>query len=150
MYCPFCRHQETSVINTRLTRQGSQMWRRRKCTRCNQIFTTYERPQIHFVYVKKRSGQKERYSHAKLFAGIYSATLSIANKENIVDELTSEVESQLLDLKQKEISSTTIAEIVLTVLKQKNVASFTRYLAYHAHLETTAQLRKELRRFKII
>jgi transcriptional repressor NrdR len=148
MKCPFCRHEETDVTNSRSTYRQTQIWRRRSCQYCHSTFTTYEKPDLGFIKVEKKSGRRERYSRAKLFAGIYGAYLSIPSKETTVDEVTDEVEANLLDTRQKDLTSQEIAEIVLPVLKKRNMAAFLRFLAYQTDLESEAQLNKELKKYR--
>lgn len=147
MKCPFCRQDTTEVYNSRNTKSGTQIWRRRRCLSCHESFTTYEAPDLGFIKVIKKTGQKQRYSRAKLYSGIYGAFLSIPSKENTVDAVTDTIEAKLLDLKQAELASAEIAKIVLTTLKHFNTAAFVRYLAYQADLASDAQLKKELKKY---
>ena len=147
MKCPFCRETTTEVYNSRDTRFGNQIWRRRRCLSCHESFTTYEAPDLGFLKVIKKSGKKQRYSRAKLFSGIYGAFLSIPAKETTIDNITDTVEAKILDTKRAEITSTDIAKIVLTTLKHFNTAAFLRYLAYQADLANDAQLKKELKKY---
>ncbi len=147
MKCPFCRETTTDVFNTRPTRFGTQIWRRRKCLSCHESFTTYEAPDLGFVKVIKKNGKKQRYSRAKLYSGIYGAFLNIASKENTVDGVTDTVEAKLLDTKNREIQTSEIAKIVLITLKHFNTAAFLRYLAYQTDLASDAQLKKELKKY---
>jgi transcriptional repressor NrdR len=147
MKCPYCRSETTDVFNSRPTRFGSQIWRRRRCLECRESFTTYEQIDLGFVKVVKKSGRKQRYSRAKLFSGIYGAFLSIPAKETTVDAVTDTVEAKLLDTKKRELTSGEIAHIVLSTLKKFNTAAFVRYLAYQADLTSDAQLKRELKRY---
>lgn len=147
MKCPFCRQDTTEVYNSRTTKFGTQIWRRRRCQNCHESFTTYEAPDLGFLKVVKKSGRKERYSRAKLYSGIYGAFLSIPAKETTVDAVTDTVEAKLLDTKRRELASADIARIVLTTLKHYNTAAFMRFLAYHADPTSDAQLRKELNKY---
>lgn len=147
MKCPFCRGQITDVFNSRPTKFGTQIWRRRRCLECKESFTTYEAPDLGFVKVIKKSGRKQRYSRAKLFSGIYGAFLSVPAKETTVDAVTDTVEAKLLDIKEQQISSDQIATIVLTTLKHFNTPAFMRYLAYQANPANEAALRKELKKY---
>lgn len=147
MKCPFCRENSTDVFNTRATRFGTQIWRRRKCLKCHESFTTYEAPDLGFLKVIKKKGHKERYSRAKLYSGIYGAFLDISAKETTVDGVTDTVEAKILDTKKREITSRDIAQIVLTTLKHFNTAAFVRYLAYQTDLASDAQLKRELRKY---
>ncbi len=147
MKCPYCRQDTTDVFNTRSTRFGTQIWRRRRCLACRESFTTYEQADLGFLKVIKKTGKRQRYSRAKLFSGIYGAFLQIPAKENTVDGVTDTVEAKILDLRQNEISSAEIAAIVMTTLKNCNTAAFVRYLAYQTDLESSAQLKKELAKY---
>ena len=148
MKCPFCRKDTTEVYNSRSTRFGTQVWRRRKCLSCHESFTTYEAPDLGFLKIVKKTGKKQRYSRAKLYSGIYGAFLSIPAKETTVDSVTDTVEAKLLDTKKAELSSTEVATIVLTTLKHFNTSAFLRYLAYQTDLASDAQLAKELKKYK--
>jgi transcriptional repressor NrdR len=148
MKCPFCRETTTEVYNTRTTKFGNQIWRRRRCQSCHEAFTTYEAPDLGFVKVIKKTGKKQRYSRAKLYSGIYGAFLSIPQKETTVDSVTDTVEAKLLDTKLSEMSSQDIARIVLVTLKHFNTSAFLRYLAYQTDLASDAQLKKELKKYQ--
>ncbi len=149
MLCPYCRSTDTEVFNSRSTRFGTQIWRRRKCLKCKESFTTYEAPDLSFLKVVKKSGKKERYSRAKLYSGIYGAFLSIKAKETTVDGVTDTVEAKLLDSKKRELTSQQIAEVVLKTLKHFNTAAFVRFLAYQSDLSSDAQLKAELKKYSL-
>ncbi len=148
MKCPFCRLDTTEVYNSRSTKFGTQVWRRRKCLTCHESFTTYEAPDLGFLKIVKKTGAKQRYSRAKLYSGIYGAFLSIPSKETTVDAVTDTIEAKLLDTKKTELSSAEIASIVLTTLKHFNTSAFLRFLAYQTDLANDAQLNKELKKYK--
>ncbi len=147
MKCPYCRQPTTEVYNSRTTRFGTQVWRRRRCQSCHESFTTYEAPDLGFLKVIKKSGRRERYSRAKLYSGIYGAFLSIPHKETTVDAVTDTIEARLLDTKKRTIRTQEIADIVLSTLKHFNTAAFVRFLAYHADLASDAQLARELKKY---
>jgi transcriptional repressor NrdR len=147
MKCPYCRQTTTDVFNTRTTKFGSQIWRRRKCLNCGETFTTYERADLGFIKIIKKGGRKQRYSRAKLYSGIYGAFLSIPAKETTVDGVTDTIEAKILDTKKRELTSQEVARIVLTTLKHFNTAAFVRYLAYQTDLASDSQLKAELRKY---
>src|ERR1700757_1012129 len=124
MKCPFCRQDTTEVYNSRSTKFGTQIWRRRKCLSCHESFTTYEAPDLGFLKIIKKTGKKQRYSRAKLYSGIYGAFLSIPAKETTVDAVTDTIEAKLLDTRKAELTSSEVATIVLTTLKHFNTSAF--------------------------
>ena len=148
MKCPYCREETTDVFNSRPTRFGTQIWRRRRCLSCRESFTTYEAIDLGFLKIIKKTGKKQRYSRAKLYSGIYGAFLSIPSKETTVDGVTDTVEAKILDTKQRELPSSDIARIVLITLKHFNTAAFLRYLAYQTDLANDAQLKRELKKYQ--
>lgn len=147
MKCPFCRENTTDVFNTRSTRFGTQIWRRRKCLSCHESFTTYEAPDPSFLKVAKKNGKKQPYSRAKLYSSIYPAFLSISAKESATEGLTDTIEAKVLDLRQREVTSREIAEIVLATLKNFNTTAFVRYLSEQTDLISNAQLKRELKKY---
>ncbi len=149
MYCPFCNSPNTKVTNSRLTKNNSQVWRRRKCLRCHEPFTSHELIDLSHLMVKKKSGKIQKYSRMKLYAGIYGATISskTPNREYIVDKITREAEQQILALKKKQISSVEIANIVMGILKHVHPRTFLRMLAYHADIRTEADMVREFNRY---
>ena len=149
MKCPFCRETTTEVYNSRTTKFGTQIWRRRKCTSCQESFTTYEAADLGFLTIVKKTGKKQRYSRAKLYSGVYGAFLSIPAKETTVDAVTDTIEARLLDTRQPEMSSADVARVVLTTLKHFNTSAFVRYLAYQTDLQNDAQLKQELKKYQM-
>ena len=147
MKCPYCRAETTDVFNSRPTKFGTQIWRRRRCLECKESFTTYEAPDLGFIKVIKKTGKKQRYSRAKLYSGIYGAFLSIPSKETTVDAVTDTIEAKILDTKKNEIPTEEIAKIVLSTLKHFNTPAFMRFLAYQSSPANEAQLRKELKKY---
>jgi transcriptional repressor NrdR len=147
MKCPYCRAETTDVFNSRPTKFGTQIWRRRRCLECFESFTTYEAADLGFLKVEKKTGRRERYSRAKLFSGIYGAFLEISGKQNVVDAVTDTIEAKILDSKKDIITTEEVAEIVLQTLKHYNMPAFMRYLANQADVLNEAQLRRELKKY---
>lgn len=147
MKCPVCRESSTEVYNTRITRFGTQIWRRRRCQRCSESFTTYEQADLGFLRVKSSEGRTTRYNRPQLFSEIYAAFLGLTTKPETIDAVTDTVESKILDLKQDIIEANQIADIVLTTLKHLNTAAFLRYLASHAELNSKTELRRQLKKY---
>jgi transcriptional repressor NrdR len=149
MECPFCRKQLTIVTNTRHTKGKSQTWRRRQCTYCNEIFTTYELVDLSYLVVVKKSGVTEVFSRVKLFAGIYSAMAGskIEGKEKLVDKITKEIEKEILHMKKKKIVSIDIGELTLQNLMKYDMETFIRFLARFKQIKSSGQLKKELKNY---
>ncbi len=147
MKCPFCRESDTEVYNTRSTRFGTQIWRRRRCQRCSESFTTYEQPDLSFLKVKRLQGASAAYSRPRLFAEVYDAFLDIKEKPETIDAVIDTIEAKLLDLKQDVLSPDQIAAVVLATLKHYNTPAFLRYLSAHTQLSSSAELRRQLKKY---
>lgn len=148
MKCPYCRQSTTEIYNSRTTRFDSQTWRRRRCLHCRETFTTYEAPDLGFLKViSAKPKSKQRYSRAKLFSDIYAAFDAVPQKDSAIDAVTETVESKILDLQKKEVPSDEITSIVLSTLKHFNTAAFLRFLARSADLSSSAQLKRELKKY---
>lgn len=135
MHCPFCGSTQIMVTNSRPTIGNSQIWRRRKCSTCGGIFTTYERINLSHLVVVKKSGRREKFRHAKLYSGIYHSSIDKKNFDRgemseFSEGITSQVEQEIIKRKKKEIKSTEITEIVLKILRKKAPEVFLRFLAY--------------------
>src|SRR5690348_3486542 len=91
MQCPYCHHDNTNVLESRITEDGGAMRRRRECVKCNKRFTTYERAEGVDIKVVKKSGKMEDFDREKLKRGIMKATwkrpVSMEQIEGMVDEV---------------------------------------------------------------
>jgi transcriptional repressor NrdR len=147
MKCPYCRTAISEVFNSRSTKFGTQIWRRRRCQQCGASFTTYEIADLGFLQVAKKHRKPERYSRAKLFSSVYAAFLDVAGKQNVIDAVTDTIEAKLLDLQSTQISTDEIAAVVLQTLKHYHATAFVRYLSHKTDLTSEAQLRRELKKY---
>ncbi len=147
MKCPYCRGDATDVFNSRSTKSGNQIWRRRRCLACNESFTTYEAPDLSFIDVVKQSGNRQRYARSILFGSMCEAFSGLKAKPDDIDAVTDTIESKLLDMRQTEITSSEIVAVALQTLKNYNTSAFVRYLASQTDLVSEAQLRKELKKY---
>lgn len=151
MKCPNCGSSQIFVVNSRSTREETQIWRRRKCEDCGERFTTHETIDLSHLVVIKKSGKRERFSRAKLYSGIFWSThgSKIIDKQKFVDEITSQIERKILFLKKKVISTEEIAEIVLKQLSITNISVFLRFLSYREQLRTKSELDRELKKYLV-
>ena len=149
MECPYCHRQQTFVTNSRPSKGNAQIWRRRKCQNCGEIFTSHEIIDLSHLTVIKKSGEKERFSRVKLYSGIYGATIGfkLPNREFIVDKITREIERNILFLKKKLIPSNEIANLVLENLKKTSPPIFLRFLSYNKDIKSEAQILKEVQKY---
>jgi transcriptional repressor NrdR len=137
MDCPFCHSQQIFVTNSRPTAKGTQIWRRKKCLTCGELFTTYEKIDLSYLKVIKRNGDIQRYHRAKLFVSIYHPASEIKNADRgqtaeFAETITQEVEMEIIVHKQKMITTQGILDIVLKKIYKRSPSIFLKYLVYRA------------------
>ncbi len=141
-----CRSPHSEVVNTRTTRGGGQIWRRRRCADCGKVITTYERPDLSFIQVVS-SSKHSPYSRSLLFASIYKSldgeNLSVVDIDNLVDS----VEQKLIQRGQDEISTKVLHRLVLETLKAIDVNVFMRYLITHMDFRTKSDIKAEMKKY---
>lgn len=147
MDCPFCQSLQTKTYNSRRTHNGKRVWRRRRCETCRKTWTTYERVDLGFLKIKKRSGHDEPYHRYKLFSSLYRACADLPNIADTVDALTDTIEMQLLEQQESIITADNLADIVLGTLKRYNTGAFARYLTAQSNFSGIRELQQELRRY---
>ena len=101
MKCPFCSHQETQVVETRVSEEGDFVRRRRRCSACEKRFTTYERPEVNFPVVVKKDGRRIEYERVKLLASFNLALRTPPASTSQIDSSIQRIEEKLLNLGQR-------------------------------------------------
>ena len=118
MKCPFCEQPDTKVIDSRPTEEGHAIRRRRECIVCGKRFTTYEKVEDVFFMVVKRDGRRESFDRNKILNGIIRACEKRPISLDQMEAVVSDIERNLNNRMEKEISSELIGEIVMEHLKE--------------------------------
>ena len=126
MRCPYCAHVETQVVETRESDEGDVVRRRRRCTKCDKRFTTYERAEISLPAIVKRSGARVEFDPAKL-----RASVSIEQ----VDAAIERIQDKLLATGLREVPSTRIGELVMRELKRLDKVAYVRFASVYRSFE---------------
>src|SRR5271165_2316604 len=108
MTCPFCSHRQDRVIDSRESKEGDVIRRRRECLKCERRFTTYERSDEIPYMVVKRDGRREKFDRQKVLEGLLKACEKRPVGMGKLAEVVDEVESKLADTPDREMSTTTI------------------------------------------
>jgi transcriptional repressor NrdR len=150
MFCPFCHSNQIIVTNSRPTSKNTQIWRRRKCLKCGEVFTTREKIDISYVVVEKRDNRRVQYSRPKLYSGIYHALvgrkhIDRGNAGEIAENIIQKVEEYLVSQKIKEIKSTEIVWLVVRFLSKQYPDIALRYLAYFNHYSSIEEYLKKIK-----
>jgi len=145
MICPFCGFREDRVIDSRESREGDAIRRRRQCLSCERRFTTYERTdEIPYMVVKK-DGRREKFDRQKVLSGLLKACekrpVSMARLAELVDE----VEAKLVDNADRELSTTQIGEILMGRLASLDKIAYVRFASVYRDFQDVETFFNELR-----
>jgi transcriptional repressor NrdR len=135
MKCPFCSHQDTQVVETRVSEDGGFIRRRRRCPSCDKRFTTYERPDVNFPAVVKKDGRRIEYERAKLLGSMKLALRKRPVSTEQVDGAVERIEEKLLNLGLREVLSTRIGELVMFELKKLDKVAYVRFASVYRSFE---------------
>ena len=141
MKCPFCSHQETQVVETRVSEDGDFIRRRRQCGACDKRFTTYERPEVNFPAVVKKDGRRVEYDREKLLGSFKLALRKRPVSTVQIDSAIERIEEKLLTLGQREILSSRIGELVMRELKKLDKVAYVRYASVYRSFEDIDEFR---------
>ena len=144
MYCPFCDHTDTKVIDARNHRDQPVKWRRRECTECGRRFTTYERVEEQLPEVVKRDGRREPYQRGKLLAGLQRACGKRPVSAAALDDVVGGVERVLRELGAREVSSEKIGSEARERLRALDPVAWLRFSSVHLDYGTVEELRSAL------
>ena len=144
MKCPFCETPDTKVIDSRPTEDGHAIRRRRECEVCGKRFTTYEKVEELLFMVVKRDGRRETFDRSKILNGIIRACekrpVSLEQMENVVND----IERNLNNMMEKEISSTSIGEVVMDHLKDLDEVAYVRFASVYREFKDVKSFINEI------
>ncbi len=146
MHCPVCKHDDTKVIDSRSTEDGSAIRRRRSCPECAYRFTTYERLESVPLMVLKRSGVREPFDRAKVVYGVRSACKGRPVEETQIETLAEMVEDdmRLAQVAGTEITSSTVGHAVLERLRDLDKVAYVRFASVYKNFDDTSDFSREL------
>jgi transcriptional repressor NrdR len=144
MRCPACGHLEDRVIDSRSTKEGSAIRRRRECLACGQRFTTYEEIEAGLLYVIKKDGRREPFDRAKLWRGIRRATEKRPISGAAIEEAVDRLESDLRALGAAEVQSSEIGERVMAMLRELDAVAYVRYASVYRQFRDVSQFMDEV------
>jgi len=148
MICPKCHHPNTNVYDSRLTRNGRAVRRRRQCDACAYRFTTLEEVKVLDLYVEKRNGQTELFSEAKLERGITKAYNKRRIDQEKISKLVQKITEDILASGKNPIKATRIGKIVLKNLKHTDEAAYICYWAMYGNFDSAESFNKLLKEFE--
>jgi transcriptional repressor NrdR len=144
MRCPFCNHPEDKVIDSRESKEGESIRRRRECEKCARRFTTYERiDEIPFMVIKK-DGRREKFDRQKVMQGLVKASekrpISMSKLAGIIDE----VETRLSETPDRELSTVEIGELLMESLKGLDKIAYVRFASVYRDFQDVDAFLREV------
>ena len=144
MNCSRCHASDTKVIESRDVAGGKSIRRRRMCSQCMHRFTTYERIERPQLIVVKNDNVREIFNRDKLLAGLYRACEKTPVTSLQIEQLVSEVESQLYECSDPEVPTSKIGELVMEQLSGLNEVAYVRFASVYRRFKDIASFEKEL------
>src|ERR1700761_1777081 len=144
MRCPFCAHPEDKVVDSRESKEGESIRRRRECLKCEKRFTTYERiDEIPYMVIKK-DGRREKFERQKVLSGLLRSCekrpVSGLKLEAIVDE----TEAFLVDSPERERTTTQIGELIMNHLRAIDKVAYIRFASVYRDFKDVREFKEEL------
>jgi transcriptional repressor NrdR len=144
MRCPFCNHPDDKVIDSRESKEGESIRRRRECLKCARRFTTYERiDEIPYMVVKK-DGRREKFDRQKVMQGLVKASekrpISMGKLAGIIDD----VETRLSETPDRELSTVEIGELLMAQLKTMDKIAYVRFASVYRDFQDVDAFLREV------
>ncbi len=146
MKCPFCGHENTRVIDSRPADENNSIRRRRVCDECAKRFTTYEKIETIPLIVIKKDDNRETYDRSKIEAGVLRACHKRPVSANQITRLVDEVETDIFNKEEKEISSRVIGELVMDKLKVLDAVAYVRFASVYREFKDVNTFMDELKK----
>lgn len=145
MRCPFCKHLEDMVVDSRALAEGGIIRRRRECVKCHRRFTTYERIEDISIRIIKKDGSRQDYDRQKLMGGILKACekrpISMEKIEKMVQEIENKVEKE----GKREIKSQKLGELVMRKLQKLDEVAYVRFASVYRQFKDLGQFMQEVK-----
>ena len=145
MKCPFCGHLHDKVVDSRESKEGDAIRRRRQCLECKRRFTSYERiDEIPYMVVKK-DGRRERFDRQKVLSGVLKACekrpVSMVQLESIADK----AEVLVQDSSEREVTTTALGELIMNELKNLDKVAYVRFASVYLDFKDVQEFMSELK-----
>lgn len=146
MRCPYCKHSETKVIDSRPVEDGLAIRRRRECEKCNERFTTFEKIENSLLVVIKSDGTKESFDRNKLVNGLLKACEKTKVKYDDVQKIADNIERGLNNTMKKEIESKIIGNLIMDELKNLDEVAYVRFASVYHKFTDVNTFAKEIQK----
>lgn len=148
MHCPFCGHEETKVIDSRLTASGAQVRRRRECLDCAERFTTFESAELVMPHVIKGDDRREPFDEHKLRGGILKALEKRPVPAEAVEAAIGRIVHELRTVGEREVTSRTLGELAMGELRNLDQVAYVRFASVYRSFQDVEAFQAEIDRLR--
>lgn len=145
MKCPFCAFIDNKVIDSRLTKDGDVIRRRRECLDCGRRFTTYERVEEMLPLVVKKDGRREAFDRSKILTGIIKACEKRPISITVIEKTVDSIEASFTDVGEREVDCSMIGEKVMEHLKDLDEVAYVRFASVYRSFKDINEFMAELK-----
>jgi len=144
MRCPYCHCEEDKVVDSRGSREGRAIRRRRECLSCAQRFTTYEYIETAALMVVKADGRREPYDRQKILQGLSMACKKRPISQEVILQLADQIENQLQGLNETEVPTKTVGEYAMRALYQVDEVAYIRFASVYRKFKEVKEFLSEI------
>ena len=148
MRCPKCGCQDDKVIDSRASREGATIRRRRQCVACGFRFTTYEEIERGGLVVLKRDGRREEFSREKLLSGIRKACQKRPVSPKTIEDLLERIVMEVTDSYEREVSAEVIGKLVMDGLRQIDDVAYVRFASVYRRFQEATDFVQEVKKLE--
>ena len=150
MHCPFCNHEETKVIDSRLAGEGRSVRRRRECVKCKKRYTTCESAELVMPRLIKRDNTRQPFDEAKLRSGIVRALEKRPVSSETIEEIVSRITHRLQTEGEQEVSARVVGEMVMESLQAVDEVAYVRFASVYRSFQDVTEFQDEIKRLQQI
>jgi transcriptional repressor NrdR len=144
MQCPYCKHAESRVTDSRLASGGTTTWRRRECEACKRRFTTYERIEYTLPTVIKKDGEREAFDRDKIIRGLRIACIKRPVSEEQLESQAASLEQELAESGEREIAAEQIGRLVMARLRDLDEVAYVRFASVYKSFRDAEEFHREM------
>jgi transcriptional repressor NrdR len=150
MFCPFCSHEETKVIDSRLAADGRQVRRRRQCLDCNERFTTFESPELVMPRLIKSDNSRQPFDEMKLRNGMVRALEKRPVPAEDLEQALGRVVHRLRTMGEREVPARLVGELAMEELRKLDEVAYVRFASVYRSFQDVTEFQDEIRRLQEI
>ncbi len=150
MHCPFCSHQETKVIDSRLAAEGREVRRRRQCEHCRERFTTFEAAELRMPGLVKRDETRQPFDDAKLRASLTRALEKRPVSVEQIEEVLSRIIHRLRTTGEREVTTQFLGEQVMAELRELDEVAYVRFASVYRSFQDVTEFQEEIRKLQAL